>query len=90
MEFAFFLIVSVAFSVYKQALRLNNSKTRIAINVKISVFAICVEAIMYLLLYNLHDCTFKMIFHHVTAIFTFFNHLYYQLNWKLHFCLSMF
>ena len=27
-------------------------------NVKISMF-ICVEAIMYLLLYNLHDCTFK-------------------------------
>ena len=28
-------------------------------NVKISVFIICVEAIIYLLLYNLHDCTFK-------------------------------
>ena len=28
-------------------------------NVKISVFVICVEAIIYLLLYNLHDCTFK-------------------------------
>ena len=27
-------------------------------NAKISV-VICVEAIMYLLLYNLHDCTFK-------------------------------
>ena len=26
-------------------------------NVKISVFVICVEAIVYLLLYNLHDCT---------------------------------
>ena len=26
---------------------------------KISVFVICVEAIIYLLLYNLHDCTFK-------------------------------
>ena len=26
-------------------------------NEKISVFAICVEAIIYLLLYNLHDCT---------------------------------
>ena len=29
-------------------------------NAKISVFVICVEAIIYLLLYNLHDCTFKM------------------------------
>ena len=28
-------------------------------NAKISEFAICVEAIIYLLLYNLHDCTFK-------------------------------
>ena len=26
-------------------------------NAKISVFVICVEAIIYLLLYNLHDCT---------------------------------
>ena len=28
-------------------------------NVKISEFVICVEAIMCLLLYNLHDCIFK-------------------------------
>ena len=28
-------------------------------NVKTSVFAICVEAIKYILLYKLHDCTFK-------------------------------
>ena len=28
-------------------------------NAKISVFVICVEAIIYLLLYNLRDCTFK-------------------------------
>ena len=28
-------------------------------NVKISMFAICVEVILYLLLYDLHDCTFK-------------------------------
>ena len=27
-------------------------------NAKISLFVICVEAIIYLLLYNLHDCTF--------------------------------
>ena len=26
-------------------------------NAKISVLVICVEAIIYLLLYNLHDCT---------------------------------
>ena len=38
--------------------QLNNLKIRIAINAKISVFSICVEATIYLL-YNLHDCTFK-------------------------------
>ena len=27
--------------------------------VKISMFIICAEAIVHLLLYNLHDCTFK-------------------------------
>ena len=38
---------------------LNNLKTRTAMNAKISVFVYCVEAIIYLLLYNLHDCTFE-------------------------------
>ena len=28
-------------------------------NAKISVFVICAEVMIYLLLYNLHDCTFK-------------------------------
>ena len=28
-------------------------------NAKISVFVTCVEAIIYLLLYDLHDCSFK-------------------------------
>ena len=28
-------------------------------NVKISEFVICVEVIIYLLLHNLHDCTFN-------------------------------
>ena len=54
---AYFLIVSIAFYVYKQ--RLSNSKTKAAINAKISIFIFCVEAIKYLLLHNLHDCTFK-------------------------------
>ena len=31
-------------------------------NAKILVFVICIEAIIYFLLYNLHDCTFKLIF----------------------------
>ena len=42
-----FLTVSVVFSVYKQ--RLDKLKTRTATNSKISVFVICVKAIIYLL-----------------------------------------
>ena len=30
-------------------------------NEKISVYVICAGAIIYLLLYNLHDCTFKFL-----------------------------
>ena len=52
---AYFLTVSIVFSVYK----LNNFKTRTAMNAEISVYVICVEAIIYSLLYNLHYCTFK-------------------------------
>ena len=29
---------------------------------KFSVFVICIEAIIYLLLYDLHNCTFKFIY----------------------------
>ena len=42
-----------------KTLRLNNLKTKTDVNAKISVFVICVAAIIYLLLYNLHDCTFN-------------------------------
>ena len=34
----------------------NNFKTKTAINAKISIFVICVEVIIYLLLYNLLKC----------------------------------
>ena len=40
-------------------LRLNNLKPGTTMNAKISVLVICVKAIIYLLLYNLHDCPFK-------------------------------
>ena len=30
-------------------------------NVKISVFVICAEVIIYFLLHNLHDCTFNLL-----------------------------
>ena len=45
-----------------KTLRLNILKARTAMNVKVSVFVTCAEAIVYLLLYNLHDCTFKDFF----------------------------
>ena len=51
----YFLTVSIVLSVYKQTLPLNNLKTRTAVIAKISVFVIGVEAIIYLLLYDLHE-----------------------------------
>ena len=42
-----------------KTLRLNNLKTRTTMNAKISVFVAFVKAIIYLILYNLHDSTFK-------------------------------
>ena len=35
-------------------------KTETAMIAKFSVFVICVEAIVYLLLHDLHDCTFNL------------------------------
>ena len=40
--------------------RLNNLKTRTAMKANISLHVTCVEAIIYLLLYNLHGCSFKI------------------------------
>ena len=50
-------------------MRLSNLKTKTAIGAKIPVFVICVEAILYLLLYNLHDCTFN--FGNLNPLFNF-------------------
>ena len=52
-------MLSFLFMLINKTLPFNNMKTRTAMNTKISVFAICVEVIIYLLLCNLHDCTFK-------------------------------
>ena len=49
----------LSFLFTNKTLRLNNLNTGTAMNVKIPVFVICVEAVIYLLLYNLHECTFK-------------------------------
>ena len=51
-NYLYFLFIS-------KTLRLKNLKTRTAINAEISVFVICVDAIIHLLLYNLHEFTFK-------------------------------
>ena len=42
-----------------KTLRLNNIKARTAMNANISVFVICTEVIIYLLLLNLHGCNFN-------------------------------
>ena len=49
----------LSFLFINKTLRLNKVKIGTAKNVKISNFVICIEVIIYLLLYNLHDCTFK-------------------------------
>ena len=46
------LTVCIVFPVFKL-------KTRTAKNVKIAVVVNCIEETIYLLLYNLHNCTFK-------------------------------
>ena len=61
----------LSFLFINKILWLNNLKTRTAMNVTISVFVICVEAMIYLLLYNLHDCTFKGELHLSFKIFMF-------------------
>ena len=48
-----------------KTLRLNNLKTRTAMDGKISVSIICVAMITYLLWYDLHDSTFKY-FHYLS------------------------
>ena len=49
-KLAYFLTVFMSFLFINKTLQLNNFKNRTAMNSKISVFAVCVEAIMYLLL----------------------------------------
>ena len=70
MKFAIFFKSSLLFNSFyclflllNKTLRLNNLKTRTATNAKISVFVICVEVIIYLLLCNLHDFTFNYFYH---------------------------
>ena len=57
-------------------------------NTKISVFVICVKATVYLLLYNLHDCTIKhylCVFNSMSSSKTF-----KKFNYKLMFMIKTF
>ena len=51
----------MSFLFINKTLRLKNLQIRTAMNGKVSVFVICVESIIYLLFYSLHDCTFNFI-----------------------------
>ena len=60
LKVAYFLMVSIVFSVDKQsftAQQLKNKNGYVCEN--FSVYIICVEAIIYVLSHNLHYCTFK-------------------------------
>ena len=57
--YCLFLFINKALRLNNKTLQLNNLKTRTAMNPKISVFVICVEAIIYLVSYKLHDFTFN-------------------------------
>ena len=62
MKFAIFLNSSLPFNSFYCIFCLwtkLNLKNKTAVNVKTSVFVICVEVIIYLLLYNFYDCTFN-------------------------------
>ena len=60
-----------------------NLKNKTAVNAKISVFVTCVEAIIYLLLYNLHDSTFNRSNETATQLFkeVFMHYLCKKLPW---------
>ena len=74
-----------------KTLRLSNLKTRTVLNAKISMFVTCVEAAIYVLLYNLHDCTFNK--HNHSGIEKLIivklhlqlndNHVAFNLEWKI-------
>ena len=61
----------LSFLFINETLLLDNLKTRTATNASLSVFVICVGAMLYLLLYKLHDSTFTIVgFRFQNFIFT--------------------
>ena len=80
----------MSFLFINKTLRLNNLKIRIAMNAKISVFVIRVEAIIYLLLYDLHDCIFKYLdFQKVPIQYQLLVNQFSRFEWKFR-CLKWF
>ena len=80
LKFAFFLKSSVLFKYLlsflfiNKTLKFDNLKIWTSMNAKVSVFVICVEATIYLLLYNLHDCTFNIVIcYNMVVIFKYRN-----------------
>ena len=61
----------MSFLFISKTLQLNNLKTRTAMDTKITKFVICVKALIYLLLSNLHDCTFAGHMTHMHILMTF-------------------
>ena len=57
---------------------------------KISVFVICVKAIIYLLLYNLHDCTFSGIMNAESSTTLYENYFLSKCFWYLHKCFRLY
>ena len=49
-------------------------------NAKIPIYVICVEAIIYLLLHNLHDYTFKDYEFKIQYVSLAISFIYYKLN----------
>ena len=78
---AYFLTVSIVFSFINKTLWLNNLKIRRAANATMSVFVVCVEAVIYWLLYNLHGCTFN-VFMSMRSFRCFFFVYFEQIDFK--------
>ena len=60
----FFNTIYCLFCLYANSSRLNNLKTKKVMNTKLSGFVTYVKIMIFLLLYNLRECTFKSGSHH--------------------------
>ena len=63
----FFNTIYCLFCLYTNSSRLNNLKTKKVMNTKLSGFVTYVKIMIFLLLYNLRECTFKSVTHHFFA-----------------------